>query len=96
MILGFFVPQVLSCRSSVGVGGVLAFAASLLCGVLIKLLFDDCDLSVLLLLVILTVSWGSELLACCLLFPFDVLDTSNASGLDFVVDSIFLPEVVFL
>ena len=71
MILVFVVPPILSCRSSVGVGGVLAFAASLLCG-------DDCDF------------WGPDLLACCLLFPFDVLDTSNASGLDFNVASVFL------
>jgi hypothetical protein len=43
---GFFlIPQDLSCRSSVGVGGVLAFAASPLCGVLINLSIDDCDLS---------------------------------------------------
>jgi hypothetical protein len=50
MILFFFVPQVLSCRSSVGVGGVLTFAAaSLLCGVLINLSIDDCDLTLLLL-----------------------------------------------
>ena len=92
MILFFFVPQVLSCRSSVGVGGVLTFAAaSLLCGVLINLSIDDCDLTLLLLslFVILTVFWGSDLLACCLLFPFDVLDTGNASGLDFVVASVF-------
>jgi hypothetical protein len=43
----------------------------LLCGVLINLSIDDCDLSVLLLslFVILTVFWGSDLLACCLLFP---------------------------
>ena len=36
MILVFVVPPILSCRSSVGVGGVLTFAASLLCGVLIN------------------------------------------------------------
>ena len=92
MILFFFVPQDLSCRSSVGVGGVPAFAASLLCDVLINLSIDDCDLSVLLLslFVILTVFWGPDLLACCLLFPFDVLDTGNASGLDFNVASVFL------
>jgi hypothetical protein len=69
----------------------LAFAASLLCGVLINLSIDDCDLTLLLLslFVILTVFWGPDLLACCLLFPFDVLDTGNASGLDFVVASVF-------
>ena len=91
MILVYFVLQILSCRSSVGVGGVLAFAASLLCGVLINLSIDDCDLSVLLLslFVILTVFWGPDLLACCLLFPFDVLDTGNVSGLDFGVASVF-------
>ena len=63
----------------------------LLCGVLINLSIDDCDLSVLLLslFVILTVFWGSDLLACCLLFPFDVLDTGNASGLDCVVALVF-------
>jgi hypothetical protein len=53
---------------------------------------DDCDLPVLLLslFVILTVFWGPGLLTCCLLFPFDVLDTGNASGLDFNVASVFL------